>query len=63
MVPNVGPTYGVVSATVLVLWWQGIKKLEIGVICSGIKFIPGVMKIGTFSQKMNDDGTHIYVCR
>ena len=45
MVPSVGPTSGVVSTTVLVLWWQGIKKHEIGVICSEIKFIPGVMKI------------------
>lgn len=36
MGPSVGPTSGVVSATVLVLWWQGIKKHEIGVICSGI---------------------------
>lgn len=61
--PNVGPTYCVVSATVFVLWWQGIKKLDIGVICSGIKFVPGVMKIGTCSPKMNDDDTHIYVCR
>jgi hypothetical protein len=47
---------------VLVLWWQGIKKYEIGVICSGIKFVPGVMKIGKFSQKINDDDTHAYVC-
>jgi len=43
----------------------GIKKHEIGVICSGIKFIPGVMKIGKFSRKINDDdgdNTHASVC-
>jgi hypothetical protein len=43
---------------VLVLWWQGIKTHEIGVLCSGIKFILGVVKIVDINQKINDVDTH-----
>jgi hypothetical protein len=46
---------------VFVLWWQGIKKHEIGVLCSGIKFILGVMKIGDINRKINYVDTHAYV--